>query len=652
MTQTTRAAHSPGRKHHASSSKDARARQGAAPGGQSSQAGPLTFFVRHPLVVGLLLMAVTIALYASVHHHPFVNYDDGVYVTVNDHVKAGLTWETVGWAFTTYDAANWHPLTWLSHATDYQMFGENPAGHHADNLLLHAVNVALLFWVLFRATRYLGRSAMVAALFALHPINTETVVWIAERKNLLSMAFFLLALGAYGWYASAERARRLGRYLAVVLLFALALMAKPQVVTFPFVLLLWDYWPLRRIAPAAADAATAPSFSFLLLEKVPFLIMSAVSGLLTVRAQFDGGGFNPDYGLLLRLENAAVSYVRYLGKALWPSQLAPMYPHPGASLPTWQAAAAAIVLLTISALVWRERRRRYLPVGWLWFLGTLGPMIGIVQVGRQAMADRYAYLPFIGLFIMVCWGVAEIAEQRRLAPARIAAASCLALLVLGALTHRQIAYWSDNVTLWTHTTQVTTGNYEAEDNLGEALQKSGRADEALPHFQRAFQIYPAYPTTLMFLAVDDQRDGKLPEAIEKYKEVIRNTDNAVHQNAAIRATAFGNMGHAYRELGNLADARRALQSAVELNQKSFPVWMDLGLVSQRLDDPVQAARAYQQAMRLQPSDVGYILLARALREAGQTAEAEKALQQAKLLTRNYERAQQTAAGLLQEQSQP
>ena len=625
--------------------------------------------LRWAVLLSFLLALFTIALYAPVQSHPFVNYDDDVYVTVNDHVKAGLSWQTVTWAFTSYDAANWHPLTWLSHAADYQWFGDDPAGHHDINLLLHAINVVLLFWVLLRATGFVGRSCMVAALFAIHPINTETVVWIAERKNLLSMMLFLLALGAYHWYATtpstgapkADQPRRLLRYLAVVFLYALAVMAKPQVVTFPFVLLLWDYWPLQRVSfpsspgvpqvwrlPDLGARATSNKrwLSFLLLEKIPFLLMSAASALLTVQAQREGGGFNPDYTLFVRCENAAVSYVRYIGKAFWPAHLAPMYPHPGTSLKLWQAAAAQLVLVAISALVIRARRQRYLPVGWLWFLGTLVPMIGIVQVGRQALADRYAYLSFIGLFIMVCWGVAELADRRGVPRLWIAAPSCAVLLALAFVTHRQIGYWSDNVTLWAHTAEVTYPNYEAEDNLGEALEKAGRPEEAIPHFIRAAQINPAFPPATMFLAVHDQRLGNLREAIAKYRQVIRETDNASYQNAAMRALAFGNMGHAYRQLADLPAARANLQQSVQLKQDNFQVWMDLGLVSQLLGAPAEAAHAYGEAMRLQPSDVGYLLLARALEQNGQKQQADEALQKAKLLTNNYQRAQEAAAALL------
>ncbi len=619
-------------------------------------------------------MIVTAAIYAPVHNHPFINYDDDAYITLNDHVKAGLTWQTVAWAFTSYDAANWHPLTWLSHAADYELFAGNAAGHHDHNLLLHVINALLLFWVLLRTTGYVGRSWTVAALFALHPINTETVVWIAERKNLLSMMFFLLALGAYRWYASvprdgatkADNQRRLLRYLTVVIFYALAVMAKPQVITFPFVLLLWDYWPLNRMAlrssPAAVRQNTQPGppgqerkangeerpLSFLLLEKVPFLLISAISALLTVAAQREGGGFNPDYNWLVRCENAVVSYVRYIGKAFWPTKLAPLYPHPGA-LPAWQVMLALLTLVLVTGFVLWQRERRYFTTGWLWFLGTLVPMIGIVQVGRQAMADRYAYLPFVGLFIMVCWGVADLAASRHVPLRWIAVPSCVVLLVFAVLAHRQTGFWSDGITLWAHTAQVTTANFQAEDNLGESLQKAGRYEEAVPHYVRAAQMNPSYPPAIMFLAVRDQRDGDLRAAIRKYQQVIRDTDRASHQNAAMRGMAFANMGHAYRELGQLSDARSSLEQSVQLSQKNFQAWMDLGVVAERLGDPAEAAHAFHEAVNLQPYDVGYLLLAHTLEQSGKKDEADEAVRKAKLLTNDYERAKQSAATLLNTQ---
>src|SRR5208283_139511 len=390
---------------------------------------------RQTLLLSLLLIIATVALYYPTDDHPFANFDDNLYVTENVHVTAGLHRETVKWAFTTFDQGNWHPLTLLSHAADCQFFQLNPTGHHGTNLALHVLNVLLLFWVLQQATGYIGRSAMVAALFALHAINVETVVWISERKNLLSMTFFLLALGAYRRYALKPE---IGRYALVALLYALGLMAKPQVITLPCVLLLWDYWPLRRMfatrqeLSAAGTTAGMPAktLSWLVVEKLPLFALSAASAVITIKAQQAGHAMRL-YPRSIRLENAIVSYASYVKKAFWPMDLSPMYPHPGDSLAKWQVFAAVLFLLASSALIAAEwRRRSYLMVGWLWFVGTLVPMIGLVQVGVQAMADRYAYLPLVGLFIMVCWAVADWVDRRHISTAWLVSASTAALLAL------------------------------------------------------------------------------------------------------------------------------------------------------------------------------------------------------------------------------
>jgi tetratricopeptide (TPR) repeat protein len=547
-------------------------------------------------------------------------------------VKAGLTGETVAWAFTTYDAANWHPLTWFSHALDYQLFQLDPAGHHDTNLLLHALNVALLFWVLWQATGYPGRSLMVAALFALHPINVESVVWVAERKNLLSMLFFLLALGAYRWYA---RQPRVGRYAAVTLLYVLGLLSKPQVITLPFVLLLWDYWPLRRMAirdeqstDASGPAATFPqrSFAWLVKEKLPLFALSAASAVITMRAQRLGGGINPDSGLLTRLANAIVSYARYLGQALWPTRLAPIYPYPVGSLKTWEVAAASLLLVAITALA-IAGRRRYLLVGWFWFVGTLVPMIGLVQVGRQAMADRYAYLPFVGLFIVVCWGAADWARQRHIPVAWQAGASVGVLLTLAALTHRQIDFWGDNVRLWTRTLQVTNGNYLAEDNLGRALQAQGKPQDAMPHFARSAEIEPSYVFPYIHMGIYQHQQGDYQGALRQYQRVISLTGNDIAHYGEIRHEIFANMASAYNGLGDFVRARECLESAVSLNPDNAEVWTNLGIMAQKTGDVERALQAYSQAVKLQPTQRGYQLLARALQQAGRQQEAQVAVQQ-------------------------
>ena len=524
---------------------------------------------RWTFAIGCLLAVATLALYYPVGHYPFANADDDSYISDNAHVKYGFEPDTVTWAFTTFRDANWHPLTWLSHALDCHLYSLDAGKHHRTNALIHAANVVLLFWVLLEATGYIGRSAMVAALFALHPINVESVVWISERKNVLSMLFFLLALGAYRWYVSEPRA---DRYSVVAILFALGLMSKPQVITFPFVLLLWDYWPLRRMFPDSQSATTGAfpprKFSWLLMEKLPLLALSAASAVVTIRAQGTGGAMSGPlntYPFPLRLENAIVSYARYIGKAVWPSRLAFMYPH--SDLAVWQVAAALLLLAAITWGVMVGRQHRYLVVGWLWFLGTLVPMIGLVQVGAQAMADRYAYLPFIGLFMMICWGVSDWAQQRSLLTwARIAGLA--ALLALVSVTHRQIGYWKDNVSLWAHTVQVTSGNWIAEDNLGAALMDKGQMDNALHHFRSAEAIYPYDPRTFLLTGFCEQQLGNLKVAVAEYERVITLTQTDIWNNAKLRDDAFINMGYAYRDLG---DPTRAAESfaAAENQRREF-----------------------------------------------------------------------------------
>ena len=509
-------------------------------------------------VLSLLLMVATVALYYPVHWHPFVNYDDTVYVTENVHVQAGLEWDTVKWAFTTYDEANYHPLTWLSHALDCQLFELNPAGHHDVNLLLHVLNVLLLFWVLYRATGFAGRSFMVAGLFALHPINVQTVAWVAERKNLLSMLFFLLALGAYQWYT---REPRVSRYAVVALLFALGLMSKPQVITLPCVLLLWDYWPLRRMTLPALETSSSEvqsgiptkSFYLLLEEKFPLFAIAGVNAFITMQAQRWGGARNW-FPRLIRLGNAIVCYARYVGKALWPSHLALFYPHPGASLKTWQVLAAFLFLLAVTALVVTHRHRRYLMVGWLWFLGTLVPMIGLIQVGVQAMADRYAYLSFIGLFIMICWGVADWSEQWHISASWLAAVSVAVLMALAVVSRVQLDYWSDNVTLWTHTLQVTGPNFIAQNSLGVALKYAGKPDEAVPHFRAALAINPNDASSNLNVAEYDRLHGNLLACIERCKKVP-----AMTQLRMQKAQAYAKMALAYHALGDFTQERECLE---------------------------------------------------------------------------------------------
>ncbi len=512
-----------------------------------------------PYIFSLILIVLSVGLYYPVKSHPFVNYDDNVYVTENLHVQSGLTWETVSWAFGSYDAGNWHPITWLSHALDFQIYDQDPAGHHQTSMLLHALNAVLLFWVLWRATGFVGRSFVVAALFVSHPLNVESVAWVSERKTVLSMMFFLLALGAYRWYVSKPQ---IGRYAVVAALFALGLMAKAQIITFPFVLLLWDYWPLRRMAigkDSASDSSFSPkSFRALVEEKLPLFGISAASAVMTMKAQRAGGAVLSlaSSPLSMRLSNAIVSYVKYIENALWPARLAPMYPHPGDSLPAWQVYGGLLILMAITMFAVERRSRRYLLVGWLWFLGTMVPMIGVVQVGRQAMADRYAYLPLLGIFIMICWGVADYAREKCLPAAALPSASCVVILALAVIAHRQIGYWADNVTLWRHTIEVTAPNYVAQDDLGGALMTENRLDEAIVHFREAAAIHPVDPISNFNIGFYEQRHGDLQSAIEQYKKAIILTTSP-----SLKIQALNNMGLAYRDLGNPDKARECFEAA-------------------------------------------------------------------------------------------
>lgn len=553
---------------------------------QSQPAPALSASLQQNLAFGLILVVITAALYLRVNGFPFVNYDDTIYVTQNPTVQDGLTWSTVRWSFTTYRVGTWHPLTWMSHALDCQLFDLDPAGPHDVNALLHVLNVVLLFWVLQRATGFSGRSFMVAALFALHPINVESVVWIAERKNSLSMLFFLLALGAYRWYVAN---RKPGRYGVVAILFALGLMAKPQVITFPFVLLLWDYWPLNRNAlrrspfalrqngldeipggqrgassnerPSGEKRIANSEWRWLVLEKLPLFALSGISAFLTISAQRADGNKIP-YPFGLRLEYALVSYVQYIGKALWPLRLSPFYPHPD-FVPVWQAIAAFLFLALVTAATIAFRRSRpYLLVGWLFFLGTLVPMLGFAGVGyqgKQGIADRYAYLPFIGLFIMICWTIAESAEQKHLPKALLRAVSAAVLLALGLIAYRQLGYWRDNVMLWSHALAVTDGNFLAENNLGKALLADGRTDEGIAHFYKAVTIYPDDPVGNLNIGVYEQKRGNFFAAIERYKKTV-----ALTRDPELKAGAYSNMAACYRQLGDLGAAEQSQDEAARL----------------------------------------------------------------------------------------
>jgi len=585
------------------------------------------------LIFSLVLVLLTLALYNPVSRAPYLNYDDNAYVYENFHVRSGLNWNSIVWAFTTDAESNWHPVTWLSHCLDVTVFGLNPSGPHYVNALLHALNAVLLFLVLERATALAWRSLAVAALFAVHPLNVESVAWIAERKNLLSMLFFLLALWAYGWYV---RNRSVGRYLVVALCFAFGLMAKPQIITLPFALLLVDYWPLER--DRGQQDQPGLGWQRLIVEKVPLFALSAASAWITMRAQTSA--MHLELPLSIRLENAALSYVKYIAKAFWPAGLAPLYPHPGFSVSAAQATGAGLVLVAITVFTLLSRRR-YLLVGWLWFLGILVPMIGLVQVGVQAMADRYAYIPEIGLFVMICWGSAELLAKwhaPQFAGFVLAGASLVALVVA---CHQYLVYWTDNLTLWTHALQVTRDNFIAEDSIGDALIKQGRMDEAAVHYQNAVKINQRDPIGNLNLGAYEQQKQNYAAAIERYESVPRLTPNP-----RLLALAFTNLGYAYYSEKKLDQARQSFDSALGQQPENPQAFLGLGLVAHLSGDYPRAVDEYEKALQLQASDLGFLLLAQALDKEGQASNARSARTAAERLSHNIDAANAAAQRLL------
>lgn len=602
---------------------------------------------RNPLVC-LLLALVTLALYNPVTHHPFVNYDDDRYVTENAHVRQALTPGVVAWALTSTEQANWHPLTWMSHALDVSLFRLNPAGHHFTSVLLHTANVILLFLLLMWSTNRIGPGLFVTLLFAIHPINVESVAWVAERKNVLCTFFFLLTLWVYGWYA---RKPHWTRYLAIVGLFAAGLASKPMVITLPFVLMLVDYWPLARVCAAHAIEGNvrtgSPQFpwSKLALEKVPLLVLSAASAVITLHAQRAGGAMRStvQFSFGVRIANAIFAYAMYLWKMFWPAQLAPLYPHRGNSLAAWQVALAALLLIAVTVAAIRFRTRRYLLVGWLWFLGSLVPVIGLVQVGDAAMADRYAYIPLIGIFVIIAFGVADLANAANLG--RLAVAAAVAWVIALALAaHRQIDYWENNQTLWSHALAVTQDNFIAEDNLGGALILQGKEDEAHAHFEAASRINPKDPMSRSNLGAYFQTHRQLHEAVEQYQAAI-----ALTADPGLLAQIYANLGAAQQELRDDVAAHDDFRHSLRLNENQFNAWLGLGLLAEKRGDFPEAIADLNRSISVQPTAQAYLELGRTLEQAGHTAEAVEAYQQALRISPDLTEAQQALRTLSQRQ---
>ena len=599
---------------------------------------PMIGSVREQTLLALLVLVVlTFGLYATSLHNQFVNYDDPSYVLENPHVNTGLSAANLKWAFTGTASDNWHPLTWISHMFDVSAFGLKPTGHHLDSIAWHALNALLLFLLLRAATGYFLRSFVVAALFAVCPLNVESVAWVAERKTLICTTFLLLALFAYGWYVKQPSA---GRYLALMALFALGLMAKPMVITLPFVLLLLDDWPLNRLAPADSAASQSRSFAKLALEKVPLLLLAAASAAITIYAQRAGGatrGFGTPLSMEARVANAIVSYATYLWKAIWPTRLAVFYPHPEGALPMWKVGAAAVVLIMITLAVWHWRERRYLVTGWLWFLGTMVPVLGIVQVGRQSMADRYAYIPFIGLFVMVVWLVADWLTQRRTPSAQwiLASAASIAIIAYGCVSFVQIGYWQTSVSLFTHAIEVTDHNGIAEENLGVALLQVGHPELAFDHLKAAADYMPDFSTAHYDYGTVLQQAGRMDKAIMEYALALQTTGDTEEA-----ARIHNNIGSIMLQKNSLDDALGEYNTALKLDPNQPSSLLGRGTVEFRQSHMDLAEQDLTRLVHVHPTPIAWYSLGRTLEVEGKRQPALVAYQNALDLAPNFDAAQQ------------
>jgi protein O-mannosyl-transferase len=606
--------------------------------------------------IALLLAVLTFAAYCRVLNCQFITmYDDGGYVLKNADVQKGLTGQSILWAF-GFHQYNWHPLTWMSHMLDCQLYGLNPAGHHATNLLLHIASTIILFLALYRMTRSQWQSAFVAALFAVHPLHVESVAWIAERKDVLSTLFWMLTLLAYAYYAERPTAKR---YAWVVSAFVFGLLSKPMLVTLPFVLLLLDYWPLRRLQ--TVDNRLQKGLARLVLEKIPLFVLAIGSSAMTYYAQQHGGAVRglDEFPLGVRAANAVVVYIGYIWKMLWPTRLAVLYPHPGTTLPVWYVLGSMALLIGLTALALRAGRRHpYLTVGWLWYLGTLVPVIGLIQVGRQAMANRYTYVPLTGLFIMAAWGIPDMlvrmgvwgyggkTEPERSTPnaqrptskgkpkpetrnpkppdARplpLAVASLVVVVVLAGCTWAQVGHWHDSLTLFDYAVKSTHGSSTALGNLGWAYTEKDDWKSAARYFKQGLKVRPDLFDLHYGLGICYRMTGEYDKAIKEYTEALRlNPESQPVRDELDRALRGGketsgganstnydlsmqhyNQAVTASEQGDSAVALREYKEAIRARPDFAEAYCNLGVLLKNQGDMPEAVKAYQHALKYKPS---------------------------------------------------
>jgi len=585
------------------------------------------------LIYVALVLAILIA-FEPIRLNDFVSYDDHHYVTENPHVNNGITGRSVIWAFTTSHSANWHPLTWLSHMLDCQLFGLVPFWHHMTNLLFHIVNTLLLFWILKRMTGAVWPSGFVAAVFALHPLHVESVAWVAERKDVLSGFFWMLTIAAYIRYVEHPAIKR---YLLVVFVFCLGLMAKPMLVTLPFVLLLLDYWPLGRFQWGhqsnfkdlqQSEPANTGGFSLsivhLTMEKIPLLVLAAASSVITYIVQQNAGALSTieKVPLNFRIVNALASYVGYIGKMIYPSRLAVLYPLHSHQLPTSRSIISFLILAGISAaVVYIGRHRRYFVTGWLWYLGTLVPVIGLIQVGAQAMADRYTYLPSIGITIMVSWGLAEFTAKWRYRKVGLQITAGLLLVAMLICTRMQVRYWRNSFTLYEHTLAVTENNSVIHNYYGITLFESGQLDAAFEHYKQALQINPQYSAARNNIGQVFLKQQKLDKAIACFNQVL-------HDRTDWHDTYY-NLGLAYAQKGELELAVQNYSEALRVKPDYPEALNNWAAVLKKQGKIDKAIRKWKRALELKPDHAGaHYNIGLAMSKQGNDSQAIKHLNEA------------------------
>ncbi|HEX7511015.1 MAG TPA: tetratricopeptide repeat protein [Chitinivibrionales bacterium] len=565
-------------------------------------------------LVALALVVVTVAVYSNMLRNDFAYYDDEFYVTANTHIQKGLSWTGVKWAFTAIGYSdNWHPLTWISHMADIQLFGLNPAGHHFTSLVLHILATLLLFGFFVYSTGLLWPSALVAALFALHPLHVESVAWVAERKDVLSAVFWFATLWSYAYYA---RHPTLKKYVLVFILCALGLMAKPMLVTLPVILLLLDFWPLKRVS------LSARSIGRLAAEKLPLMMLTIASSIVTVVAQRQALGSLLQYTLLIRISNAIMSYCVYLFQAFLPSQLSVMYPFPLPRLLPTILCLSALIAVT-AAVIGLGKKKKYLITGWLWYVVSLVPVIGIMQVGSQAHADRYTYIPLVGIFVMVAWGLYAItgAMTRFKRKAAVAVLSVV-VLCMALKTREQIGYWKNGITLFTHSFKVAKArlNENAYYNFGNLLMQAGRSDEAISYYQGALEINPNHVKSHINLGILLADRGHTEEAMAHYLKALQRSDDV---------EAHNNLGTLLAKMGRTDDAGYHFQKALEINPAYGDAHYNFGYMLAHRGCYDEAIVHYRKALELNPGDGdSYFNLGLAFANVGRTDDAVAALRKA------------------------